>query len=634
MHRAAGWTFPSPGQTPTTASFDASIFQTPKTLVYPSHFQEAFRTPHVPGYATPQQAEYTTMTPLQRSFLPVETLRSNADAEGRPFGDAANMLHGLPQTMPAAFPSAEAHVLPSNDMQWAAALQQSATNMTFDSQQMQTPPPTRDASAKRLPPGPHVAFGTPSTIASRRMVTPQNGFLPDSAAAVLPPGPPPQLQFPYLQFSQDAYQFGNGGPATAPVLSQAQGQVLWAQQTSPQHTFAPNTPQPLLADPFAPGAAPMMMWPSMAMQSGVPNMNFQGAPMGSDFPVQATPQTRPASAIPFVPSSVPSSVVPSTAGVDPSLVYSSPVRADAEPVSHSRNNATPASRAEPSSATRTTASAPAKPLLRRSNTTGLLKTSSNLSPLSNAADAIGRSQSSLLPPRVGSPLKRTGKPLDAISESRKPRARTSVILTIDDSGRARTETRVVDAPDSPTRSARAKYPGLFDTDSSDDEDAGAGSDDEPSDEDRGSLSRQASFRMDSRSDLRRSFKAARRDDVSSDDSHGLHPRGAAAAVAAAPRISPSRASIAAAAQLRRGNSIKRKSLVGRGPASAVSDRPTPQRSFSESVHGLTLADHNRRWSCLSIEQSLGLPTASQQFASPETSPQAHAAEFSFQQSFI
>lgn len=67
-----------------------------------------------------------------------------------------------------------------------------------------------------------VAFGTPSTIASRRSMTPQQVYSSSHNAPATQHAP---MQYPQLQFSPDVYQFGNLGPASAPVFPQTQ--LLW-----------------------------------------------------------------------------------------------------------------------------------------------------------------------------------------------------------------------------------------------------------------------------------------------------------------------------------------------------------------------------------------------------------------------
>ena len=74
------------------------------------------------------------------------------------------------------------------------------------------------------------AFGTPSTIASRRlMATPQQNPQPSYAEGLDMPNHTP-VQFPQLHLSPDVYHFGNFGPATAPVLPSSQ--ILFKDQST------------------------------------------------------------------------------------------------------------------------------------------------------------------------------------------------------------------------------------------------------------------------------------------------------------------------------------------------------------------------------------------------------------------
>ncbi|KAF1827079.1 uncharacterized protein K489DRAFT_397420 [Dissoconium aciculare CBS 342.82] len=620
------WTFQSPGQTPTSTSFDTSIFQTPKSMAYPSHFQDAFNTPHLQSYNTPQQPEYPILTPQQQQqFMPVETLRSNAYANGQPMvgraDDTGAMDMGLvngqsnanmPQ-MSQAYAAQQDNIMVSGN-DFHSAFDQNSFAMSFDSSQMQTPPPTGDSSAKRLPPGPHVAFDTPSTIASRRNVTPQQSYYPQQGVQQQQT----PVHFPYLPFSPEEYPFANLGPVTAPAMTQ--GNVLWAQ-SSPTGMYPQ---QNLLADPFAPAHCESMMWPSMNATAGVQGVAFD-TPAMVEFPTMA-PHQIPMSATSVVPSSRPSTM---SGAVDPALLFDSSRKSisqqrDLSQMSQSNAGAlTAADTARRASATEDANSSTVhthfdvssaaarlpsanRPGLRRSNTTGTM--------------SVLQQQHQHIPARTGSPLKRGGLPLTSITETsaaaKKPRQRTSVMLMIDESGRARTESRPLSASgkvDSPTQSARAKYPGLFDSDSEDSDDE---ANDAASDASSASIAaRNASFHPQSRphASAGHQSKAGPYDRSSSvvDDDDAASTIPSRSSSSASNRVAPSRAAIAAVAQLRRASSLKRSqkrnSIAGSSFAFSTADSsmlfgetygPLPTLSHQ----GATLEDHNRRWSTLSLGQ--------------------------------
>lgn len=507
----------------------------------------------------------------------------------------------------------------------------------FDPSQMQTPPPTRGASAKRAQQTPQIAFGTPSTIASRRFMTPQQPIVSSNDVLLAQTTP---IHFPQLHFSPDMYQFANMGPASAPVVPHSR--ILWAQ-TSP---IQPTPPPATLDDPFAPATSIDMGWSiSAVQQSNMQTVSFDTPAMNS-FPIQV-PHQRPVSAAAAVPAAAPPPQVMNaevSTGVDPSLLYSSPIRPPPSRAKKSRsqvslnesqskeNGASNHIRSDTISSTET-ANSRLSSKLRRANTTGTTRPKS-----ANFSASVVEAMNNHVP-RTASPVKRFGRPsLGSISEGR-PRLRTSVILTVDENGRARTETRRVE--DSPTRSIRERYPALFDSDSSDDD--SDGSDRTPS--------RPSSFIFEKR-DERRS-KAAKLDPPV-ENLEGLSIPRSGSSSSMRKGIPPSRASLAAAAQLRRQSSLRRStpsrnsqrrglisssttSLIDTAPmdvhasegAIQVDDqdqdtwtlRSQKTRAPSSSAES-ALEAHNRRWSMMSFEQqqhvqSISPPMAQYQSPYPD-----------------
>ena len=220
-HSTPDRNFPSPTATPTNGSFCQNIFETPKASAYPTHFQDAFTTPQMQPYATPQQAQYQSMTPMQNM----------ATQEGYTNGQHVQQQGGAQMVHPGNTPLHQGHFMASPTF----ATSPSAANTSFGSIQVQTPPPTRGTSARKPQQRQQIEFGTPSTIASRRFMTPQQ-VVPSNGPAPFPHQSP--MQFPHMQFSPDINQFVNLGAASAPVMPQSR--MLWEQQGSPRQPVSPR----------------------------------------------------------------------------------------------------------------------------------------------------------------------------------------------------------------------------------------------------------------------------------------------------------------------------------------------------------------------------------------------------------
>lgn len=623
------WNFPSPTATPTHGSFGSNVFQTPKTSSFPTHFQDAFNTPQMPSYNTPQQPHFASMTPVQGTQSSSDTLRSNYYANIH----AAGGQHvGQNMLTPGQVDQSGAVVSPTYSRTQAASI---PTSHSFESMQMQTPPPTRGTSSRKPQQGPEIAFGTPSTIASRRFMTPQYPAMPTNNGWSAQQTP---VQFPQLQFSPDMYQFANLGPASAPVLPQSR--ILWDQAGSP---IQPVT-QPTLDDPFAPAMTASAGWPNTEpQQDDARDVTFDTPAMDS-FAVHA-PHSR---SIPVRRMTdnfgVSTNNEAALAGVDPSLLYNGPLRPVVRSSSTSISTRPPAPPPPPlqehkkkvaaghnrtgTVSSTETATTRSSTNLHRSKTTGAGHSKSVLMTLSGT-DSLSQSNSALQVPRTASPVKRVGRSSFRAASEGKPRQRTSVILTVDEHGIARTETKRVDG--SPTKSIRDRYPALFDSDSSDAE--SNASDRLPS--------RPSSFTFDKR-DERRS-KAARLDPPV-ENLEGLTIPRSGSAASMKKGVPPSRAVVAVTAQLRRQGSLRRstpsrnsrRNLASSSTGSLIDSCPMdapwePQQGTAEpqrtdfatavpqegrqtrtshtddfntipSSAESALEIHNRRWSMMSMEQ--------------------------------
>ncbi|EMC92274.1 hypothetical protein BAUCODRAFT_283971 [Baudoinia panamericana UAMH 10762] len=609
------WQFPSPQGTPTAGSFH-NVLQTPKTAAFHSHFQDAFRTPQMPVYSTPQQPHFESM------------------AHMGPSPQAYGCHDGLVVSPAVGNQYTPGHLASGTHFGHAQGIQNDANPMTgppsFSSIQMQTPPPTRGFSAKKAQQPDPIAFGTPSTIASRRFMTPQLQAMPLKAGV----SQHTPVHFPQLQFSPELYQFRNLGPASAPVMPQTQ--LLWDQMAPTPAIVAHQRP---LDDPFAPAMQQSPAWPASSPNPGMAQTMSFDTPAMTSFSVQP-PHPRPASA-----ASVPSNAVASyattlgasSASLDPSLIYSSPIRSAfpqdgqavrpraAQSATNKHRGATNGAMVFESTATAAETITPQTVSggnLRWNNTTGNVRPQTAQAAFSTS-DALYNH-----PVQTASPLKRSSRlPLGSISEH-KPRKRASVILTVDQHGIARTERNEPEG--SPTKSIREKYPGLFDSDSSDNE------------SDTSSRIPGADASMSIAESMTRRSKVARLDPPV-ENLVGLNiPRSGSSA--SLRTVTPSRAAIAAAASLRKQGSLRRPSRTAASKRNSMAvpttlmidscpmgDELQPDMEIgietkriggsSARAHSkrrdaehTALDAHNRRWSMMSFEhlQPASIPTSMRQ----------------------
>lgn len=366
---------------------------------------------------------------------------------------------------------------------------------------MQTPPPTRDATSRRLQQSAG-SVATPVTVISR----PQGQAMPTEGLFNQTP-----FGFSSLQFSPDMMQFPNTGPMSAPPLPQSR--LFWDQSHDGANM---DLDMPLGDDPFGPTprkAEESVNWQSFQAPANV-QMNYQAFQNLQSLPSPGAATSFATSNAGDEPSSRPSSFMSTSGSVDPSMLFSfsnpgfaasfnTSVPLPNEPAEtrqpyetqyidslrdrevsrkaksqHSRN-----------STNSSNASFETRPVLQRSNTdSGFRKTRpSSMDSRSSGSAAIPNI------PRRSSPLKRSsGGSLLAIPEARRPRTR----LIIDESGRARTETVSAEDDDDfrePRRNPedlRKQYPGLWTDDESDTDD------DEPPQ--TVTLSRNTSFNMPQR----------------------------------------------------------------------------------------------------------------------------------------
>ncbi|KAL5394510.1 hypothetical protein PMIN06_008025 [Paraphaeosphaeria minitans] len=487
IYGSSDWHLPSPTSTPKSVGPDPTL-KTPRTESFPqSHFLDAWSTPRVNGQQTPAQTPtFAISTPIERpSTSQSLKVRTPEDPD---FHVNHFAVTNLP--LPPVDPSRRLSSSPDpQSLNHSVAVPREHMSsrprpLSMDTSQMQTPPPTRDATSRRLQ---HSAGNvcTPVTVIARTsgQAHPGDGWFSQTP-----------LAYPSLQFSPDMVQYSSTGPISAPAL--AHSRLFWDQPNGPSQM---DIDMPFAVDPFDP--TPHKIEGNMSWHTFHPPADNQMNPQAFQAlqGLQSSPGPRSSFATSNggdVSRSRPGSFVSTSAGVNPSMLFgfSSPDPASSYNMSMPMPNKTTEDR-QPyetqlreslrereaarkvkgqhsrTSTNSSNTSFEGRPGLQRSNTdSGFRKSrpSSTESRSSNSAMTYNI-------PRRSSPLKRSsGGSLMAIPEVRRPRTR----LIIDETGRARTETVPADEEDEDRQEPRknpldlrAQYPGLWnDDDDSDSED--------------------------------------------------------------------------------------------------------------------------------------------------------------------
>jgi hypothetical protein len=360
--------------------------------------------------------------------------------------------------------------------------------VSMDFSQMQTPPPTRDASSRRsVQQSGGNGVATPATVVHR---TPSQ--LPESSGALFDQTP---FGFADLQYTPHMMQFPSShAPMSAPPMPQSK--LFWDPANDGMQM---DLDMPLGVDPFGPTPhRPQhdMNWqamnhPSANMMQTPAFQGFQASPMTASFANTPSQQRQ---------GSRPGSFVYTSAGVDPNMLLSfsnpdmtgsfgsmpqqsmldmsrQPYETQLRDAQNEREMAKKA-RSQHSRSNTASSSGSAenvRPVIQRSNTDGGPRTARTLA--MDPRVSIPANASTI--PRRSSPLKRqSGGSLKSIPEIRRPRTR----LVIDESGTARTETVHAGEEEETPRNRRQssqqdprrQYPGLYeayDSESEDDEPA-------------------------------------------------------------------------------------------------------------------------------------------------------------------
>ncbi|OJD34533.1 uncharacterized protein BKCO1_2200079 [Diplodia corticola] len=507
VFRAPDWRLPSPSSTPKSATFPDASLQTPRTDSLPSHFLEAWSTPRANVQQTPSQTPLFPRTRDRDRPLSSYSHKSQdpEDPEFHINHYSPNPNLPLPPVEPsrrlASSPTPLKSGRPPNANTTSSIPTQDSTANNMDPSQMQTPPPTRDASSsrKRGQDGQPLSFNTPSAMYSRRDSAPtipgdhmrDGRYGQDSGVPM----------FANMQFTPEMTRFGHAGPSTAPGPSRAG--VFFNPSSSGGMLHLDNLPAQ--EDPFGFAVEDnqnMFQWPSFTPTN---TSRVDSASMAvEDDSWASTPSLLTTTSADLQnitgngTATLDDPFIPTTSGVDPSMLFSfsgsasdlgntwvSPQRPQKAPIPdkrqpyehqareyerqkevsrklsghHSRTSAA-------SSSVSTTASS--KPGLQRSSThAGFVR-----KPAPPSEGPFGNSGNAVPPVRKTSPLKRANQSaLPAISEHVLPRPKTRLI--VDGSGRARTETVRDGDDDTKHVDHRARYSGLWDDDSDSDSDQDA-----------------------------------------------------------------------------------------------------------------------------------------------------------------
>lgn len=328
---------PTPTRTPTSASFN-QIFETPKqessfydprvtwnTADPWAESPDFLKTPKFPSFSTPSKS------PIKSSGA--KRPLSGQDLEEQIASHVHHLSPNPEQTLPPVDTSRRLSSSPNpsstskrlcnrtSETQLTplkTGLDKEATSSMRSAGSMQTPPPTSTSASRRKNTASRIAKVVRESLDSgRRMSTPAaaKGKRPEVMATQIETSP----GFPSLQFSPEVFSFPHSGPATAPVFPQHK--LFWDQEpTSTQDAmnidFSANDPFPLgieidrNSDPFA-------STKSQATSSRPPITSFHALADSHDdlaiFPVSAkVPAKR------FAKSRIATSVV------NPSMLFSSP----------------------------------------------------------------------------------------------------------------------------------------------------------------------------------------------------------------------------------------------------------------------------------------------------------------------
>ncbi|KAL8711225.1 MAG: hypothetical protein Q9220_004370 [cf. Caloplaca sp. 1 TL-2023] len=485
---------PTPTRTPTSATF-AQSFETPKqeSSFYDPRvtWNTADPTAESPDFLrTPQFLSFATPLRSPAKSGPAKRPLSSQDLEEQIASHVHHLSPNPDQSLPPVEPSRRltsspnplstakrpCHRSSQNDLApLKTSLDEDATSSMRSAGSMQTPPPTSTSTSRRKAQQARVGkMVKHSATTGRRMSSPGAGKVSRVEATI------PQIQtspgFPSLQFSPDGLSLPFSGPATAPVLSHHK--LYW--DAEPNHDpmnldFTDSDAFPFGLeldkdmDPFAASQA-------QATPSRLPTTSFHAADETHDnlalFPVSAKVPAKK-----FAKSKVPNR------GVNPSLLFSSPGHSSEmsnlaalqdgtedtlKPYAHQIKDAErELELLGPRKAKRKKdleADSPAvkaaletlrdevndRPTVRRSVTDSVLQSIDD----THVKAALSERRAMEMQRKISRAKPPTTRHLNPYKSDQQARRSTQLTLTIDPSGRAKTEKQVVKAEGGPASESR------------------------------------------------------------------------------------------------------------------------------------------------------------------------------------
>ena len=327
--------------------------------------------------------------------------------------------------------------------------------------QMQTPPPTRDPT-KRKPQQPQIRFATPSTIKSRRQSMPGESWLKSTLDHVPLDSTP--FQPGTLQFSPvDSLPFSSPGPATAPTHPQMN--LFWDGNSHSDYgldqfelgTGASSNP---VLNPFDFSPMPQKFRNDLPFSSPIkPSKNRldESQSLSSQSVTSSRAARHSVSGSSFVDPSMiwsenkrdPQSInISEPAARNPKMQPGQPYQFHVDELRREKEQTR--GRREAPTRPRTSllgSSSTGRPGLQRSFTDSKSRRSFNAATMSGDLGEITRGLAGTHIPRRSSPIKRQrlSGSFQASASTQSP-ARKSVVLEIDETGRAKTVVKAVTEP--------------------------------------------------------------------------------------------------------------------------------------------------------------------------------------------
>ena len=476
---------PTPTKTPTSPNFFLNSFQTPKqdftfhgpqspwSPTFPSSTSPDFRTPTRLSFATPKKS------PSKNSGFDGPSIGNGSDAEISSHVQQLSPNPSLP--LPPVDPSRQLPSSPNTSLTSEAKPYPvgrlgsytpvdanpnvDAAQMMHSARSMQTPPPTSSSASRRKAQEAQVATRAEESVVKGRKSMPTSSRTNiDSMEVLTSQVEESPLHFQNLQFSPEVFAFPTSGPATAPVYPQHK--LFWDSNQdsgtmdidfSMDDTF--NTFDIGLQKPMDPFASPQRPTTTFSSSPGFSLLGTRGGDV-ADF--TATSQGKPASSklVSTELEQKPLHRKLTGNGVNPSLLFSSPKQVSEKKKSPIARRAPHDEALQPyahqvrDAAIEREMQKSRKPKRKRGLESDSPAVKAALETLRDDRGdlvCVGRNFIDHVDTTHGRPDSRTSSnssqdnvyPAQRSKHDRQQHKRTAVTLTIDASGRAKTETKVI-----------------------------------------------------------------------------------------------------------------------------------------------------------------------------------------------